>query len=199
MRRCSLVLIVLLGAPAPLVAQSVTLGGAAAVPSAEDFATRAFQDPWDMNERTDFGWFLNGTDEPLPHLSNVSFSGGMFSATTGAGPNVFLLETGNPQAARLGKTGFNHPIDANTFRYVAIRMNMSAGTSAGFYWNREDLWDNGGAPGGASNFFTVTPGWRVYLIDIPTLGLASGSASWSGIIRSLVFRMGFARRRERAG
>ena len=78
-----------------------------------------------MNERTDFGWFLYGSDNPSPDLTNVSFSNGIFSATTGTNPNLFLLETGNPYAARLGKTGSNHPIDANTYQLLAIRMNSS--------------------------------------------------------------------------
>ena len=107
--------------PILLYAQSITLGGAAAVASAQDFATLSFQDPWDMNARTDFGWFLHGADLPSPELINVSFSNGIFSATTGNGPNLFLLETGNPNAARLGKTGYNHPIDANFYKLIAIR------------------------------------------------------------------------------
>ena len=37
-------------------------GGANAVASANDFATQVFQDPWDMNERSDFGWWLNRED-----------------------------------------------------------------------------------------------------------------------------------------
>ena len=45
------------------IAQTVTLGGPPNVAAAEDFATRSFQDPWDMNERTDFGWFLHGADQ----------------------------------------------------------------------------------------------------------------------------------------
>ena len=42
-------------------AQTLTSVGTGAVASADDFATTAFQDPWDMNERTDLGWFLNGS------------------------------------------------------------------------------------------------------------------------------------------
>src|SRR5262245_44786474 len=110
--------------PTMLQAQSITLGGAATVASAEDFATRSFQDPWDMNERTDFGWFLYGADLPAPEVTvhADSFSSGFFHGTTGTNPNLFLLETGNPFAARLGKTGTNYPIDANYYRLVAIRM-----------------------------------------------------------------------------
>ena len=51
--------------PVRLFGQTVTLNGSPNVASAEDFASRVLQDPWDMNERTDFGWFLDGSDSPL--------------------------------------------------------------------------------------------------------------------------------------
>ncbi len=137
-----------------------------------------------MNELTDFGWFLYGADQPSPDLNNLSFSNGIFSATTGPSPNVFLLETGNPYAARLGKTGTNHPIDANTYRMVAMRVNIDASTSGSFYWNRDHLWDGNISISGT---FGLTPGWRTYLVDLPTLGLRGGTIQWNGIIRSLQF------------
>jgi hypothetical protein len=183
-RRAFAILLAALCHAVPLAAQSVTLGGSLNVASAEDFATRAFQDPWDMNERTDFGWFLHGTDLPSPDLTNISFANGIFSATTGTSPNVFLLETGNPFAARLGKIGTNHPIDANTYRLLAIRLNISGASQAILGWNRDHLWDNTGS---SSNIFNLTPGWRTYLINVPALGLRTGSTSWGGLLRSLQF------------
>jgi hypothetical protein len=172
----------MLPAPRAAEAQTVTLGGASAVASAEDFAARSFQDPWDMSERTDLGWFLNGADLPSPDLGNVSFDGGVFTATTGTAPNVFLLETPNPFAARLGRTGGNYPIDANTYRVLAIRMNLSGSSQAVLAWNRDHLWDGTASQSGV---FNITPGWRTYLIDIPALGVRSGPIGWSGILRSL--------------
>ena len=123
--------------PGGSFAQSVTLNGSLNVAAAEDFATRAFQDPWDMNDRTDLGWFLHSDDQPLPNMSNVSFAGGIFSASTTQGANVFLLETGNPEAAPIGKFGTNYPIDANTHRLMAIRMNVTGAPQAAFAWYSE--------------------------------------------------------------
>ena len=185
------VLVALLCAPVKVAAQSVTLGGNLSVASAEDFATRTFQDPWDMNERTDFGWFLNGSDPPLPQLSNVAFTGGIFSATTGNGPNLFLLETGNPNAASLGKTGTVYPIDANTYHLFAVRMRIDPNTptQATLSWNRTNLYDGTFT---TSNTFNVTPAvWRTYLIDLQTLGVSGGPIPWSGLIRSLQFNPSF--------
>lgn len=140
-RQTLVVLVILFSIPSGAFGQTVTLGGAVNVASAEDFATRVLQDPWDMNERTDFGGFLSGSDPPLPDLTNVSFSGGVFSATTGPSANVFLLETRNPNAASLGKTGANFPIDANTYRLLAVRMNATSPGYGVLAWNRDNLWD----------------------------------------------------------
>jgi hypothetical protein len=169
-----------------LQAQSVTLGGAAAVAAAEDFATNSFQDPWDMNQRTDFGWFLYGADSPAPDVTVLpdSFSSGFFHGTTGTSPNLFLLETGNPEAASLGKTGTNYPIDADVYKMVAIRMFINGSPQATFGWNRTHLWD--GTQSG-SNIFTLSPGWRTYFVDLSTLGIRVGTVQWSGLIRSLQF------------
>lgn len=175
--------------PSALFGQSVTLGGSLNVASAEDFATRVLQDPWDMSERTDFGRFLDGSDAPLPDVTGVSFAGGVFSATTGTAPNVFLLETRNPNAASLGKTGANFPIDANTYRLLAVRMNVSGSSPSPYgvlVFNRDNLWD-GTASATANVNFAITPGWRTYLLDIPALGKQSGPLTWSGILRSLQF------------
>src|ERR1700722_2084004 len=50
--------------------------------AADDFATETFQDPWDMNQMTDLGWYTFGVDAPVSCLTNILFSGGIFSATT---------------------------------------------------------------------------------------------------------------------
>jgi hypothetical protein len=171
-------------APVCLQAQTVTLGGTLGVAAAEDFATRSFQDPWDMNERTDFGWFLHGADLPSPQVTNISFSGGVFHATTGTSPNLFLLETGNPFAARLGRTGTNYPIDADTYKLIAIRMSINGSPQSTFVWNRNDLWDGTQS---SSNIVNLSAGWRTYLIDMSALGIRSGSTPWSGLLRSLQF------------
>ena len=70
------------------------------------------QDRWDINERTDLGWFVNSVDQPGSNLSGVSFANGLFTATAAtADPSVFLLETGNPMAAATGRTGSFYAID----------------------------------------------------------------------------------------
>lgn len=173
--------------PAPSFAQTVGAIGTSAVRSGDDFATRSFQDPWDMNERTDLGWWVNGADQPEPGFGQpVSFSGGLFTGVTiNTDPSFFLLETGNPNAAKLGKIGLNHPIDANTYRYLAYRMSVTTADNTQFIWNRETIYDTTTTM--AFNVGT-TPGFRIYLVDLASLSRINVGAdgfSWGGLVKSL--------------
>ena len=167
-------------------AQTLTSVGTSSVASANDFATTAFQDPWDMNERTDLGWFLNGIDQPGSAFTSVSFANGVFSGTNATNGNVFLLESANPNAARVGKIGRNYPIDAGTHRVMAFRLSTSATSSTFFQWNRDTIYDNTTT---RSNSITTVPGYRFYLADLVTLGTAPiGTAApfaWGGTVKSL--------------
>ncbi len=166
-------------------AQTITLGGQAAVASADDFATRSFQDPWDMNERTDFGWFLHGADLPAPELSNVSFSNGIFSATTGTNPNLFLLETGKPERSTLGQdrnelSDRRESLQADRDSHVHRRRaagTRSAGTARTCGTARRAA---------ATSSTSLRAGARTSSI-CRRLGIRSGSAPWNGLIRSLQF------------
>jgi hypothetical protein len=161
----------------PVGAQTVTQPSAQTnVAAAQDFATTAFQNPWDMSERTDFGWFLHGTDQPLPGLSNISFAGGIFSGTITSDPNLFLLETGLAGAAQVGKIGTNYPIATSMYQRVAIRMNVSQAAFLQFFWSTNTIYDPPGLQ--SSNGVETSPGWRYYFIDLATLGLIAGSEDW---------------------
>ena len=72
-----------------------------------------------MNERSDLGWWLNSVDFPSHGFSSVNFSGGLFSGTIAADPNVWLLETNFPNLPPIGKNGAAFPINANLYRIVA--------------------------------------------------------------------------------
>ncbi len=169
-------------------AQTVTSIGTSNVKAAQDFATRAFQDPWDMQQRTDFGAFLDGTDFPQPNWSGISFANGVFSAASATyDPSVFLLDTGNPHAARIGKTGSNYPIDANTYKVLAMRMNVNHPTSVmQLFWNRDSIFDR--------SLTQATPNvgnpqmFRIYLLDLTQLPIVAHGVEgfgWGGTVRTL--------------
>lgn len=158
------------------------------IPAADDYATRAFQDPWDMSQWSDLGWYTYGVDQPPSNLSNITVSGGLFSATsTNANPNLWLLDTYTPGSAPLGKIGSLYPIDSTKYRRVLMRMNLSgaaltnppgAGQYANFIWSNNTLYQSGGPS--TSQTFQVYPGWWIYSVDIPSLGLAAqGFPVWT--------------------
>src|SRR5688500_16858975 len=157
-----------LGYAAPAVAQ-VTItqpAGTVTLRPAAEWATQTFQDPMNMAERTDLGWFHSSVDQPPSNLTNVTFSAGRFSATaTTSDPNVWILETGIPPSARLGKTGDNYPIDASNYRVLAVRMRLasqSPGVRASdgqLLWWRNTIYDS---PTSVAGSFWTYGGWQVY-------------------------------------
>ncbi len=168
--------------------QTVTSIGPPNVKAAQDFATQAFQDPWDMQQRTDFGAFLDGTDEPQPNWSGISFANGVFSAVSSNNdPSVFLLDTGNPHAARIGKTGSNFPIDANTYKVLAMRMNVNhPGSQMQLFWNRDSIFDNSLTV--LTPDFLTSQAFRIYLMDLSQMtasALGATGFQWGGTVRTL--------------
>jgi len=157
--------------------------------AADDYATQAFQDPWDMNQWTDLGWFTFGVDQPPANLSNISFTNGVFSATTGGTGNFWLLDPFVPGSAPIGKTGGVFPIDSTKYRRFLIRMNLSgagltnpppADQYAYFIWNLYGSQSTSAA-------FPVYAGQWIYSVDIPTLGSAAGPAWTAAPVTSLRF------------
>ena len=174
--------------PASLFAQTVTApSGAVTVPTAGDFFSSAFQKPADMNDRNDLGWFLYGVDQPRANISNPTVSGGVFSGVAAtADPNIYLLETGNPVSVPRGRRGDVQAIPANQYRTVAVRMRLSGSpgvrvSDGQLMWTAKTIYDS---PLSVAGSFSTYGGWQVYFFDIPTMGLAAGSA-WSGSVGSL--------------
>ena len=156
--------------------------------AADDYATQAFQDPWDMKQWTDLGWFTYGTDQPLTNLTGFSFTGGAFSATsTSSDPNFWLLDTYTPGAVPLGKIGSLFPIDSTKYQRLMICMNMSGSgfsnpptsgaQAAQLLWSNNTIYQTGGMS--TSNAFFTYPGKWVYSVNLPALGLAAGPAAWA--------------------
>ena len=153
-----------------------------AVAPADDYATQVLQDPWDMTERTDFGWFLFSVDQPAANLANPTFSGGLFSATTTTDdPTLFPLETGYLGTAPIGKVGTNYPIDASKYTVLALRMSLGSASGMHVFWSRNTIYEDQSGAGTQ----VVSPGWRFYFVNIPGLTQFLGAIPWSGLVRSL--------------
>lgn len=139
-----------------------------------------------MNQRTDLGWYTSGIDQPASNLGSLGFSGGLFTAVaTGADPNFWLLDPGNPYAVNTGKTGSVYPIDTTKYKRIMLRMNVSGGAMTSSFplppsQTMQFLWTNNTLVGGinTSHSVPVAPGWWIHSVNLDTLGTAAG-ISWS--------------------
>ena len=164
--------------------------GITSVGPAPDYATRAFQDPWDMSQYSDLGWMTFGSDQPAVNLGGLSFSGGVFSGTpTSNDPNFWLLDTWLPGSAVLGKIGRRFPIDSAQYRVLVMRMRLSERPAPDqamqIIWSNNTIY--GSEPNGGirvTNSVSTYDGWNVYVVDLGTIGSALGPA-WSGTVDSL--------------
>ena len=166
-------------APAGALEIAAPLAGARVVNEAPDFASESFVDPWDFKAANDLPLV-----EGLSHVrfSNVSVQGGRWMGTAEPGGHLRLLQSWN--SIPTGRDGAAHPIDADRFTHVSIRMRMTGHERAA----AELAWFDCGlvqaSCKGAMGFW-VDEGWHTYdfeLVNDP----ARGAVDWAGEIRGLV-------------
>jgi hypothetical protein len=134
------VVVSLLLSPVVASAQVPILSGAATSKAGEEFATKSFQDPWDMNQRTDIGWWIHSTDQPEHFLTNISFANGIFSArSVTTDSSFFVVETGFGGTAQVGKIGTNFPVNADLYKLFAIRMRATTASAFQFFWSTNTI------------------------------------------------------------
>jgi hypothetical protein len=160
------------------------------VRAASDYADEVLMDRWDMNERSDLGWrTFNTVELPPSCLTNISFAGGHFSATSnGNDPNITLLDSAYPGSAMLGKVGTNFPINADKYTRLVFRMylDITQTTNSGqLFWSKNTIYPGAGGGTTRSQNIPVHPGWAIYCVDIPATGIGSGTDPWNGWIDSL--------------
>jgi hypothetical protein len=151
------------------------------IEAAEDYATAAFQDPWDMSQRTDLGWFIwDKLSGSKSNLTGQTFSNGIFSASsTTNDPNIYILDSGVTGTCYLGKIGKNYPINASKYKVFAIRMNLNKNHDALLYWSKNTIYTDISRSGP----FSVRSGWNIYIVKISSLGsfkVLGTKTSWSG-------------------
>ena len=155
--------------------------GSTTLKAADDFATRAFQDPWDMSQKTDVGPFLGSNDAGSNGWApGFTFTGGLFSGTTAAvDAQLWLLDTGNPFAAPIGKTGTNYPIDANTYKVFAVKMSVQRTSQVQVITWPQTIYTS--SPTAHFGVGTTRPGAGVYFVNLT-------SGTWNGLQRALRFQ-----------
>lgn len=158
------------------------------VKACADYADETLLDRWDMNERTDLGWRIWNTAEmPQSYLGNILFQSGIFSCvSTSDDPNITILDSHYPGSSPLGKIGVNFPINASKYTRLVFRMYLGPDqgriyTEGQLFWSKNTMYVDMTTSGS----FVTYDGWRIYCINVPALGIAAGSATWSGNIDSL--------------
>ena len=145
------------------------------VSEGNDFATRVLRSPWDMSlpPYPDFPSVLGNFSR-----SSLNVSSGMWSMnTTNGDPRVNIYPTGLAQIAL--NVGSRFPIDASRYVLLSFRMCSSQSGSGQIYW----FYDQTYTKFAGSNFFSVSSGCRIYVIDLRYIGtntLVGGANGWNG-------------------
>ncbi len=160
----------------------------------DDFATFHMGDPWDMQQPGDLQLYRTHDS----YFQNERFENGVFAGnlTRGDGSEYIMpLYAGavNHDAMRIGKIGYNYPIDANYYRYLTFRMYFNGPVchTGVLRWHEDDTRVE--ATSGVSNGFYVPSqpcedkpaGWETYVLDLDNLGIQWGGNNWERTIREL--------------
>ena len=167
--------------PAPLGAAEIPEPRASArvVNEAADFASSSFSDPWDFKAANDLPLV-----EGLSHVrfSNVRIQGGRWMGTAEPQAHLRLLQSWNSLPS--GRDGAAHPIDADRFTHISIRMRMTGHERAAAELSWFDCGLIQASCKGAMGFW-VDEGWHTYVLEIEREP-GRGPVDWSGDIRGLV-------------
>jgi hypothetical protein len=171
-----------------------------------DFATQVLGDPWDMNEFSDIGTYLNNSNQ-TQYLTNVSVANGVFSASSVSNdPQFTLLFPGYLGAMSIGKVGANYPIDSSKYQCLYLAMDVDSAKPDYFevYWFA-DKYLNGGTWGTTNVLVRQDLGWNLYSVNLANRNITFGGntrwsdyTSWQGLridpsVNSASFSMDWAR------
>jgi hypothetical protein len=171
---------------------TITAPGPAGAVLAEvdEFATMVMGDPWDMEQPTDLAYYREDS-----RMENSTFANGIYSAqmTNGnGGERITLLTAGAPNntAMRIGKIGYNYPIDADHYRYLTYRLYKSHEqfNSGVIQWFAHDTYTTNAM--GVSNGVAIPTGagWHTIVVDLQAIGIQMGEQKWEGTIRELLIK-----------
>jgi hypothetical protein len=165
------------------------------LPELDEFATMQIGDPWDMKNSMDLQLY-HTVDS---YWENEYFADGFFhgTLTRGDGTEYLMpLYAGGymHDAMRIGRIGYNYPINADYYRYLVFRMYYDGPScyTGIVHWSEDD--SRAPATSGISNVFFVPPkpaceekppGWYIYTLDLQSIGVQWGQKDWGGIVREL--------------
>ena len=146
-----------------------------------DFATQVLGDPWDMNEFSDIGTYLNNSNQTI-YLKDVSVINSVFSATSATDdPQFTLLFPGYLGAIPVGKVGANYPIDSSKYKCLYLAMDVRSPKLDYYevYWFA-DNYLNGTIWGTTPVPVSKDYGWNLYSINLAdSNNRYGGNTRWS--------------------
>jgi len=170
--------------------------------AAPDYATLAWNDPWDMLgdldvRQLDSPWGVYPNHfEPYVPCDTGHWCGKVRSDVRN--PDLFLLHPGYQESLHVGRVGHVNPIDADYYTQLTFRMfiDQVSPDDPGFevIWTNGTVADIGAEPSryGESHLFKTYEGWHVYTVNLgiyqeddgmPTY--TRGRLPWSGQLTGL--------------
>lgn len=198
MRKLTLAAVLFLLSSSAALAQTFTSGptsGSTVLAPETDYAALQWGDSWDMDKRTDVGWFTWGIDSPGSNMSSKAMvgctsgttgcSGFRFSATS-AFANLFLLDSWVPGSAIIDKVGKLKPIDTTKYKYLLLKMKVNTGVLLSEYgpvaggapqlqisFSRNTLYYDETARPNSGRFLSLTNGGTNPAVVLDTDGMES--------------------------
>ena len=121
--------------PAPTAATAAavpTFPAPGVVAGAAEFASEAFADPWDYDNRED----IQLDNGPVQHLDGARLADGRLQLEAFEPGHVSLVWTGFEGAFRTGRDGPLRPVSADRYTSASVRMYASQRVSASVFWDR---------------------------------------------------------------
>jgi len=169
------------GTAALAPAGSISLG-TTIIGEGDDFATRVIGLLWDMSAGPypDFPTVFDNVDR-----ASFLAAGGLWSfTTTNNDPNVWLLWPNIENTQHVLRMGDRFPIDAAKYKLLSFRLCSNLSDSLNVYWYNAPL----AYPpnlSGVSHYIPMSPGCKVYAVDLTQIGTFPPSLSWSGSLAGL--------------
>jgi hypothetical protein len=181
--------------------QSISITNPAADVSfdeADEYATLAWNDPWDMSQPVDIQQLDSGHAVYLNYFNNytpcaVGLWCGQVRPDAG-NPDLFLLSPGYAGALHVGRDGNLRPINASAYNRLTFRMYLDQVPSGSVGW--QVTWTRGilanfcDALCGQTVFLQLYQGWNIYSVDLSTS--PHSGMNWSGNLTGIRLDIGNA-------
>ncbi|MCC6932775.1 MAG: VCBS repeat-containing protein [Deltaproteobacteria bacterium] len=176
------------------------------VKEGDDFAKDQLNNPWDFNERRDFGWeqfYPNSTIKvAYGRWKGVNSQPGAYVFPLFGGFLNSVYAEGLPGDRTLPRYGINHPINTSKYYVLSYKLKQTNPSSYCVYWNNNktvSLWPNGDNSGASFDGFYHNnkayryPGWFIYTHDLSNLrSFQIHKGSWTNKVYALRLDPSFA-------